>query len=430
MMMAQKHLHELLREDQEPFILKNYIADRRFLLQRPTPKTQFQADKIGPIVETSSSKRGLCNQACFFSLLDSPDVENSPLVYFPATAKGPCKSPNGALQSSSSKPKLEIKYLGSVLFGPIVKRLIGWKNGSRNREIGTGKSKGKSEKVNENACEKSEFEVGFACSCGSRSDSVVWSERNEETSPDLETSLRSWKSEDRENVGLGFCEKRFCTSPFRFALQKSPPSSPHLLPDFSSPATSPSRQVKQEKNCEAEGTQQIHLEEKEEKEQCSPVSVLDPPFKDDEDGGGDGDDDNDEEEGYDLEERNNAILQRAKQQLLDKLHRFEKLAGLDPIELEKSMLEEQEEDDKEHLIKEEEVVVVKRVYRERLDLWKEVESNSTIDMMVELDFRGDFGGWWKRNDQKEVGETTVEIELAIFGNLVEELSKELCLTGH
>ena len=45
---------------------------------------------------------------------------------------------------------------------------------------------------------------------------------------------------------------------------------------------------------------QVEAEE-EEKEQCSPVSVLDPSFEDDEDGHVDDDDDDDENDGFDLE---------------------------------------------------------------------------------------------------------------------------------
>ncbi|KAE9444840.1 hypothetical protein C3L33_23262, partial [Rhododendron williamsianum] len=56
---------------------------------------------------------------------------------------------------------------------------------------------------------------------------------------------------------------------------------------------------------------------------------------------------------------------------------------------------------------------------ERLDSWKEVESN-TIDMMVEFDFRRETDGW-KRTDREQVVEIAVEIEISIFGLLEEEL---------
>ncbi|KAM1091442.1 hypothetical protein ACFX13_019223 [Malus domestica] len=87
-----------------------------------------------------------------------------------------------------------------------------------------------------------------------------------------------------------------------------------------------------------------NCKEVEEKEQCSPVSVLDPPFQDDDEGrDGDGEDD-DDEDGCDLE-CSYANVQRTKHHFLQKLRRFEQLAGLDPIELEKRMLEEDDDDD-------------------------------------------------------------------------------------
>lgn len=173
----------------------------------------------------------------------------------------------------------------------------------------------------------------------------------------------------------------------------------------------------------------------------------------------------------------------AKQQLLHKLRRFEKLAELDPIELEKRMLEAEQDDDYDNnaddLEEEEECEddletslreknvdefvmqvlgksrfhnllripedmkrlvsdliveegreqnafdnseeVVNKVCK-RLESWKEVQSN-TIDMMVEQDFRKEFNGW-KRN-QEQIGQMASEIELAIFGLLVQEFSEEL-----
>ncbi|XP_059646740.1 uncharacterized protein LOC132293317 [Cornus florida] len=519
-MMAHKNLHDLLQEDQEPFLLKDYIADRRCQINTPIPKTTLQLKKRKSIVETSNSRGNiLCKQACFLSnFLDSPspDVRKSPFLDFPSPAKSPYRTPNTVIlhvpsrtaallleaamriqkQSSSPKPKTQIKNLGFGLLGSILKRLSS-RNRTRKREIGGGwggggasvsmsggrrKSTGKSEKMQESVVdvnEKSASEMGRSCYCNhSRRNSTVWSESNEEKSLDLESSssCRSEDSEelefvcqDRANADFDSCEKRFCSTPFLFSLQKSP-SSGHRTPDFCSPATSPSRhKIEDKEKYEAQMMQksQEHVEE-EEKEQCSPVSVLDPPFEDDnkEHEGGD------EEDGYDLE-CSYAVIQRAKQHLLHKLRRFEKLAGLDPIELEKKMLEEQDdeveeewEDDDEaealslcreenvngllrevlgksshhhsklsadmnrlvlDLIAEEEreqddsEVVVKKVCK-RLDSWKEVESN-TIDMMVELDFRREVDGWKK--NQEEVRETAMEIELAILGLLMEELSVEL-----
>ncbi|XP_057498789.1 uncharacterized protein LOC130783245 [Actinidia eriantha] len=496
-MMAHKHLHELLQDDQEPFLLKNYIADRRSQLNRPNNPNK-------PIVQKSNSKHSLYKKACFFSLQDSPDVRKSPLLNFPAPApaksprKSTIRSPNGVLmhipaktasllldaamrvhkQSSYVKPrKTQIKNVGIGIFGSIIKRLSAKKRVQRG-EI-EGKSEGKSEKLKENFVGLDEKSV-----VNSRRCSAVWSESN----VDLESSSSSrseeseeideFRDEVRENVGFDFCSSPL--SPFRFALQTSP--SPGLrTPVFSSPATSPLRLKKQE-NFEAESIQKIHIveEEEEEKEQFSPVSVLDPTFEDDDDGNEDGDEE-EEEDGYDDLECSYAIVQRAKHQLLQKLHRFEKLAELDPIELEKRMLEDQDDEEENHdldtedereetesrlscreesidvyvrevlsrlglhlgklpedmtllvsdLISEEKrddddtddvEVVAKRVCQ-RLHSWTEVKSN-TIDMMVELDFRGEIDGW-KRNDKEQVDETAVEIEVAILGLLLEELSEEM-----
>lgn len=80
-----------------------------------------------------------------------------------------------------------------------------------------------------------------------------------------------------------------------------------------------------------------------------------------------------------------------------------------------------EEQKEEAAFSDERVVVVRRVC-ERFESWKEVESN-TIDMMVEQDFRKELDGWKKNQDQ--VGETAMEIEVAIFALLVDELAMEL-----
>lgn len=170
-----------------------------------------------------------------------------------------------------------------------------------------------------------------------------------------------------------------------------------------------------------------------------------------------------------------------------KLRRFEKLAELDPVELEKRMMEQLDEDDDENesldvrgeecedtesssplhrgcssildsfvnevctksslqsrrrkvptdmkrlvsdLVSEEKrgfkflenkEVVVGRVCK-KLDSWKEVESN-TIDMMVGLDFGSELDEWKRFQEQRE--ETAVDIGIAIFGDLLDQLSDEL-----
>ncbi|XP_038990747.1 uncharacterized protein LOC120113772 [Hibiscus syriacus] len=253
------------------------------------------------------------------------------------------------------------------------------------------------------------------------------------------------------NSAFDSFDKHFSQSPFLFVLQTTP---------------SPSRREREEKeNYELQSLTRLQLEEEEEKEQCSPVSVLDCPFEDDDRHvAADDEEDHDGDNGmdrFDLE-CTYAIVQRAKQQFLQKLCRFEKLAKLDPIELEKIMLEQEQDDDDNDaessssksemnidgynlkhipdcmkrlvsdIIAEEETSecngsINKKAAAERvctkLDSWKDVESN-TIDMMVEQDFRRDQIEGWKGNEE-QIREMTIEVERAIFGLLMQELSDEL-----
>ncbi|XP_015901978.3 uncharacterized protein LOC107434963 [Ziziphus jujuba] len=539
-MMAQKHLHELLKEDQEPFLLKNYIADRCGQLKRPSPKTHLQVKKRKPITEASNFPGYFCKNACFFSFHDSPDLRKSPLFEFSSPAKSPCKGGSNAIflhipartaallleaslriqkqSTTSSKPKTHNNNNnGFGLFGSLLKRLthrnrnrkreiegdgvkisvkdiLRWDSSVGHRKLSSEKQRMEEKKVagveDQSVSEISGNEIGIvSCPCTGRPSSAVWSESNEEKSLDLETSS-SGLSDDSEEIeflsrlreGGGDDDKGFCQSPFRFVLQRSPSTSGRRTPEFSSPVTSPSRHKTEDKeNYDTESLKKLQAEEEEEdKEQCSPVSVLDPPFEDDDVGHDDGD-----EDGFDMD-CSYAIVQRTKQQLLHKLRRFEKLAELDPIELEKRMLEEDDNDDnydindregeeeeeecedyvsrtsdreenvygfvrqvlckssfssmkqipkdmkrlvsdliveeqKQHNAIDNEGEVVERVC-ERLESWKEVESN-TIDMMVEQDFRRELEGWKK--NQEQLGETAMDIELSIFGLLVEELAAEL-----
>ncbi|KAK8663049.1 hypothetical protein V6N13_024930 [Hibiscus sabdariffa] len=525
--MAQKHLHELLEEDQEPFVLKKFIADRRCQLKKSSPQTHLQIKKRKPITQSSSFASNFCKNACFLSFHDTAtDPGKSPLFEFPSPVKSPCKSPNAIFlnipartaalllesalriqKKSSSKSKNN--GTSSGLFGSILKRLT---LRSRNRKRGIANdgaevsvkdilrwdsTVGKNDPGQRRTLLATEDLSG-------RPSSAVWSEKSMDV--DLDTSCScSHGSEDFEEVfvsrnvlqsnsAFDSFDKHFCESPFHFVLQKSP-SFGHGTPLFSSPTTSPNRRQKEDKeNYETESFGNLQVEEEEEeKEQCSPVSVLDPLFEDDDDrhvddenDEDDNDNDNnaDENEGFDLE-CSFANVQRAKQQLLHKLRRFEKLAKLDPIELEKRMLEHDDDDDDDYgicdLDKEDELenelvssdsemnidVIIQEVLKssfgngarlpdsmkrllcdlvseeetdmgretvaqrvcKRLEAWKHVES-STIDMMVGQDFRrSQIDGW--KGDQEQTKETAAsELEYAIFGLLMEELSEELvCLPG-
>ncbi|KHN18739.1 uncharacterized protein LOC114407173 [Glycine soja] len=515
--MAQKYLHELLEEDQEPFFLNKYISDRRTQMKRPSPKTSLQVKKRKSINPNTNFPRNLCKSACLFSLTDTPDLRKSPLFEFTSPVKSPCKSPNAIflhipsrtaallleaalrIQKHSShvtsKPKTKAHSFG--LFGSLYKRLtqrnqkkheiesgggvkisvkdvLKWDSSVGRRKVSkaNGKCKEQEETVNVNV---------NVNTCSYNGSSALWSESNEDNkSLDMETSSSGYYSEEIHFVTnhkqYSTC---FCESPFRFVLQTSSPSSGHHTPELPSPSRHP---TEEKESNEGESVKKFESgeEEEEDKEQCSPVSVLDPPFEDDDEGHGNGDEEEEEEEegGFDME-CSYAIVQRAKQQLLYKLCRFEKLAELDPVELEKRMQDQEEDEDEtfmeeEHgddennqasykendfielifqalcqsrvhdrqqipedfkklvsdLIMEEERaldsledrdMVIRRICK-RLELWKEVESN-TIDMMIEDDFSREDGVWRKNIEQ--IRNMAGELELAIFGFLVEEFSEEL-----
>ncbi|XP_014495229.1 uncharacterized protein LOC106757145 [Vigna radiata var. radiata] len=504
--MVQKYLlHELLQEDQEPFLLNKYISDRRSQMKRPSSNTSLQVKKHKSTNPTPSFPGNFCKSACLFSLTDTPDFTKSPLFEFASAAKSPCKSPNAIFlhipsrtasllleaavriqkhSSPASRPKVKPHSFG--LFGSLYKRLTQRGQKKRQTEGGgsvkvsvkdilkwdssVGRKKGSNKKedeetvnvnANANACE-----VGFVCSYNGRTSSAVWSETNEDKSLNMETSSSGYSDEIHfiTNYTNSTC---FCESPFRFVLQTSSPSSGRHTPEL----TSPSRHATEEKESnEGESVKKFESgeEEEEDKEQCSPVCVLDPPFEDDDEGHGNGDEG--EEGGFDLE-RSYAIVQRAKQQLLYKLRRFEKLAELDPVELERRMHDEEDEEEDESFMKETlrkendyREVILKGVWQsrvydrqqipdefkklvsdlimeeergldeledrdmvitricKRLELWKEVESN-TIDMMIEDDFSREDGEW--KENVEQIRNMAGELECAIFGFLLEEFSEEL-----
>ncbi|KAL0410064.1 UNVERIFIED_CONTAM: hypothetical protein Slati_3596100 [Sesamum latifolium] len=245
-------------------------------------------------------------------------------------------------KQQQAKPKSQSKNVGFGLLGSFLKRL---KDRSKNKRRAIGDNDVKVPGGNATTVEeKAEETVRISCSCSNRRlSSADWTENNEDKSLDFEASTSSCGSECSEEINpdFGFSEQRFCSSPFRFALHRSPSSSGRRTPEFCSPAASPPRHVKKEKeNYESRNLENLRGEEEEEKEQCSPVSVLDPPFEDD-----DGHESRDaEEDDYDIE-CSYANVQRAKQQLLYRLRRFEKLAELDPIELERKLLQGSDDDD-------------------------------------------------------------------------------------
>ncbi|KAK6126341.1 hypothetical protein DH2020_039913 [Rehmannia glutinosa] len=332
-----------------------------------------------------------------------------------------------------SKPKPQVKNVGLGLIGSFLKIL---KDRSKDKKRAIGGN---------------EFSVLRNCEVKGKET------RKGLNRGDVASASTCW-NEEIINGDFAVRETRFCSSPvspFRFSLHKSASSSGRHTPDFCSPAASPSHRVKQKENCTTgeDSDNALHVVE-EEKEQSSPVSVLDPFFEDD----GHESVDPEEEDDYDLE-CSYANVQRAKEQLLYRLRRFEKLAELDPMELEKNLLEdsddeyqlesvESEDDDDKPILslyrKQSVETFVNEMFSfqhnnsrkimstdhknnkiiclgKRRFVLKEVEFD-TIDTMVELDLTIGFDG--RKNIPERIEETAAELELAIFGVLVEELSEE------
>lgn len=493
-MMAHTHLHELLKEDQEPFQLKNYIADRRSQLKL-TETTTAAVSKRKPIIEPTATLKFCINHACLFTFQDSPDVRNSQFIDFPSPAtKSPSNSvsENNAVvflnvpartsavlldatmrvqkQSFSKSKPPPSKNVGFGLLGSFLKRLKHKSTRTKRHEISSLNNTKSSLPIKsfrgKEAANDVEVTLDANGSAYCRLSSADWSEKSSESETSC-SSISVHESYETRSLGLeaenhvssssAICLCSSPSSPFRFSLQKSP-SLGHRTPDFLSPATSPSRRFRQDKeNYDIVQSKEISVEDE---EQCSPVSVLDPPFEDYEH-----EYDVVEGDAYDLES-SYATLQRTKHQLLQKLLRFERLVELDPIALEKHMAEECDDDDYECIVadvakeesaareelfsiidhlgiekiplhverlvldliseenkNEEHEAVVKRVCK-RFDSWKLVESN-TIDMMVEFESRKEKSEGWKMHDREMAKEIVMSIEVAIIGVLVEEFAQEL-----
>lgn len=468
-MSINKHLHELLKEDQEPFQLEDYIADRRAQLNRPPrpiPKSILQLKKNKPIIETSSKSDNILGKhASFLPFHESQIGTKSQLSNFLNRPKSPGSTGTGSVflqipaqKEPRSKNRAHIKHIGVGLFSSVLKNFKG-RNRNKKCEI-------QEAEVNKSRKREMKIEENF-----SGPSSEGWSESNEgRRSLDMETSTSSWRSENspenidfaaQEGEGRGFSpsRRRFCSSPlspFRFSPLRSPSSGQHSTV-LSSPASSPSRRKEQRKeNFEGNNSGK---NKREEMEQCSPVSVLDPTVE------------NEEEEDV---ESSFAIVQRAKERLLYKLRKFEKLANLDPLELEKAMMEQLNGDDDD--VQTESLddnqseyesfqvelssspvnlcsrrnkipitmgttcsaqfvefgksgtkcmdngeILLGRILR-KIDCWGG-EVSRIIDLVVETDFRNELNEWKKCQEQRD--ETGMLIEVAVFEFLVEELAFDL-----
>ncbi|KAK4757434.1 hypothetical protein SAY87_018735 [Trapa incisa] len=483
--MAQKHLRELLSEEQEPFLLSSYIADRKSNLSRST-QARWLVKPPPPKSPPPFSAGGLCKGLFSISILpDSPDYRKPCIFDFASPQKSPNRiflhvpAKTAALlleaavriqerRAYTAKPKPAKKgILGSILKRLTLRSHREAPKRESDSERRIRRSFGSANPQLQGSALKKSTSPGRRCRGGhSRRSSGLWSETNGERSLDLDTST-SCSSDSIElapgeqgDVYATF-DQGFSGSPFRFVLRRSTSSSGVRTPDFPSPAASPARVGGKVETdcCDVESSKRRTSEEEdEEKEQCSPVSVLDPPFED----GHDHDHEVEEEDGFDCF----AKVQRAKQKFLEKLRRFERLAGLDPVELEKRMIELDDEDgegpgplDDQHelveqvlkwkfdsvkkipsdmrrlvsdLVAEERgrrngvagVAVMRRVC-DRFESWKTVDPN-TIDMMVEEDLGRDLEGWRWKHDKDRVAEVASAMELAVFRVLVDELLEDLC----
>jgi hypothetical protein len=230
--MAQKYLHELLKEDQEPFFLNNYISDKRNQM-KITTTTTLQLHKK-PI--NSKFNINLCskNTSCFFSFPQTPDFKKSPLFELTSPVKSPCKIPSrtatllleAALRiqkhsSSSSSSNHKTKNKGFGLFGSLFKKLK-QRNQNRKLEIET-------ENVSVKDLLKWESSV-------KRREKVVSQKENEDKSleMEMETSCSGY-SEGIIQEACACYNRAFSESPFRFVLQTSPCSGSHT-PELASPS--------------------------------------------------------------------------------------------------------------------------------------------------------------------------------------------------
>ncbi|CAN8297887.1 unnamed protein product [Cochlearia groenlandica] len=460
-MSSQRHLKDLLKEDQEPFQLRNYISDLR-----------CQVKKRIPVSQNAYLPSRFCRNACFFSLRDSPDPKKSPLFQVKSPIKSqnaifvniPARTASILLEAAVRIQKTRTRNAGNAfgIFSSVLKKL----KHRQKREISGGERRSKRKEETCSQTQKTAFETTQlsrrSSSSGVWSESVTNGDRSWDV--DFETSSsRSDGSDEMDEYTRGIMngpdlteDKRFSESPFHFVLQTMPSSCGFRTPNFASPAASPRQDYCQMMKKE---------EEEEEKEQNSPVSILDTPFEDDEDIHMDDDINITSSSSSSSTFRS---VQKAKHLLLQKLCRFEKIAGLDPLELEERISEQETDAEREeevmknlykceiitqrvlktyfeditkvpegietlvldlvteelqnyNVMQEGEAKVDKRVC-ERLRSWRDVESN-TIDMMVEHDFRTESLGLWRsKNDDAHVAETALDIEFEIFEDLVEELS--------
>lgn len=266
--MAKMHLRELLKEEQEPFVLKKYINEKRSHLKKSPPNTQLHIKRSSPISQNPSFPKNLCKNPCFFS---SNDGNSTPLFDFTTPAKSPCQKPNNAAalileaalrspHSASPSPRQKSpKNLSFGLLASILKRISLRKKTQKRRIYGEGVDRvirvsvkdvmrwdsfdGKTTPTYCSVLQNEEIlEMGLSFSC-ERSD---WLEEYEDKSMDLDLESCCCGSEEYlQQMEFGgerkgdfrSCKRGCCSSPLR--CREMDLFSGFRTPYFPSPAASP-----------------------------------------------------------------------------------------------------------------------------------------------------------------------------------------------
>ncbi|XP_024016688.1 uncharacterized protein LOC112090214 [Eutrema salsugineum] len=425
-------LHELLQDDQEPFHLNHYIAELRSQMGHSDLRLKKRKSENAAVLPHGFFS---CESSCFFATHNSPDPRKSPLFELRSPAKKKTRDGRVLLhipartaailmeaaariqKQQSEKANKKARNRGNAfgMFGSVLKRLT------------SRRAKTRLDNADGNA---------------------ISSERGSEP-----TSSSSRRRERFVEIG----DKCFCESPFHFVLHTTPSSSGHRTPHFTSAATSPARRsTEDEDSDETESSEKVRGQEEEDKEeedkeQCSPVSVLDPLEEEEEE---DEDHHQREPDHLNLLSCSFEVVQRAKRRLLKKLRRFEKLAGLDPVDLDGKMSEEEEEEEYEDSEEDDNIRVYdsdeeyedvdeamareggcveeerRKKNDERQKKWRMMKAwrvgmgaEEDVDAVVRKDMRGEAGEWIRHGG--EVEETVSDLELSIFVFLIDEFSHEL-----
>ncbi|KAJ0976763.1 hypothetical protein J5N97_012237 [Dioscorea zingiberensis] len=379
-MAQKKHLRELLREEQEPFLLKSFIQERRGLLRRwpPSPKRQQQAHKIKSalIIPASPTKSPL-----LLPVLHHPKRPSSLLDI--AAAKSPTSNLNptacfileAALRINQENKQKErqchfrrsIRGLG--LFGSVFKRLVSSSSRKPRREINQGRRDHVTLSVKDILVWDSPHAAGNCrkriqvancyekrpSSAKRRSPSHGHDHGMENNDGDAAAAAAAARQPDDDihqhqessfsssNDGRATSSSSSSSSSSSEEnVSRSVRSDESRTPELASP---PHRKTEQGQLVGGTGPEKEYDEEQrqEKEQQLSPVSVLelDPTLEEEEE--------EDHLEGHvEFYERSLAIVERSKRQLMHHLLRFQRLASLDPIELDLLLAQEEEEEEEHH----------------------------------------------------------------------------------